>query len=109
DPFGRACHCPALGGDRYSLFSAGPGDRLRTEPRSHAGCAGGYYIAVALQSAVRPLGLAGDVVASPRTPLPHLAVPAAFRSFQTHVGGWLLGLVRLGQLGSAKSALEFRV
>ena len=56
------------------------------------------------RSAVRPVGLPGDVVASAPAWMPDVAHPASVRSLKTHAGGWLLGAVGIGQLGPAKLA-----
>jgi cardiolipin synthase len=73
DNAGRAGRGANIRANSHAVFSAGPGAHHRLEPRGVAWCAGGHHSARQKQSALRPLGVALDVVAGAGTRLPCLA------------------------------------
>ena len=72
------------------------------------GVSRGHHPAGKKQPAVRALGVALAVVAGAPARLPHLAHAAAVRPLQAYDRGRPLGFARLGQLGCAQPAAEFR-
>src|SRR5438876_413337 len=106
DVVGGAFDCARLGANRNAVFSPGPRGGFGPESGGDARRAGGHHSAVAEQSALHPMGIAGDVVASVGAWVPAVAQRAAVRSLQAHDCGWVLGPARLSQLGPAQPAVE---
>ena len=95
-----------IGENRDALFSAGKHAGFRAESGGVARREGGDFVARAQQSSLRRLGLARHVVASAGIRLQNLALSAAVRSFQAHVGGRRMVPGRFRQLGHAQPAAQ---